>query len=57
MSKTWRSMWNGTRHECPLPVARVHGGGALVDAHDDAYLRLEVPVVERDLLAAAEVAP
>ena len=38
-----------------MAVAGVDRGGALVDAHDGADLVLQVPILEGDLLATAQV--
>ena len=52
MSSTWSSSAKPTRQLMPSPV---DGRRALVDAHDGADLGLRVAILERDLLAAAEV--
>src|SRR5437016_11937872 len=53
MSSTWRSMWNGTRQAwlSLVPIVAV-----LVDAHDHAGDATAVAIIERDGVAALELA-
>lgn len=44
------------RHSLSLAIARVEGGRALVDAHDDAGDVVTITVVEGDGVSALELA-
>jgi hypothetical protein len=53
MSTTWRSRPKPTPPA--VAIAGVDRGGALIQARDDANLRVEVAVFKRHLVSTAEV--